>query len=369
MTLAILYREEIKEYDFGPGHPFRGDRYEIFPRFLRENLPQDDNYRIIRSGWATDEDLSLICEPEYIDFTKNFYRLANAGLSYDGRFHRFHSADNMPRGKPGKLEEAARLIIGQAKLAVDLVGQGKFQKVVSLGGGMHHAKPSYGEGFCIYNDMAFAGKYLIEEHKLEKVLILDTDAHAGNGTCEYFYEESRVLFIDLHEHPRYLYPCTGYVHEIGSGKGRGFTVNCPLLPGTGRDSYQYIFDQVIFPLTEEFKPQIILRNGGSDPYWDDQLTHLGLAVGDFRKIGENVRKLAKICDRKVIDMIGSGYNKEALPHAWFALICGLADIKVKIEERFSAPQKIRKDPRYEDTHDMVRELKKNLKDYWRCFSE
>jgi acetoin utilization protein AcuC len=166
-----------------------------------------------------------------------------------------------------------------------------------------------------------------------------------------------------------LYPGTGYVHEIGSGAGRGFTVNCPLLPGTGRDSYQYIFDQVIFPLTEEFGPQIILRNGGSDPYWNDQLTHLGLIVLDFRKIGENVREMAEVCGGREIDMIGSGYNKEVLPRAWFALICGLADIKVEIEEPVSIPQEVREDPRYEDTRGMVRELRRNLKSYWKCLAK
>jgi len=186
MAFAILYRQELREYDFGPGHPFRGDRYQIFPQFLRENLAEDDNYRILKAEPATDEDLLLICQKEYIDFTKDYYQAANLGLSYPAQFSRFHSGDNHPIGKPGKLEEAARLIIGQAKMACDLVQEGKFKKAVSLGGGMHHAQSAYGEGFCIYNDVAFASLYLIQEYKLERILVLDTDAHAGNGTSEFF---------------------------------------------------------------------------------------------------------------------------------------------------------------------------------------
>ena len=101
MTVAIIYREELKEYDFGPGHPFRGDRYEIFPRFLMQNLAEDDNYRLLQSEWASDEDLLRICQPEYIDFTRQFFQAAHAGLSYAGRFYQYHSADNMPMPETG----------------------------------------------------------------------------------------------------------------------------------------------------------------------------------------------------------------------------------------------------------------------------
>jgi len=104
----------------------------------------------------------LICNKDYVDFTRDYYKAANLGFIHDDRFYRFHSMDNRPVGKPGKLKEAARLIVGQDKMAADLVQTGGFKKAVSIGGGMHHAKPSYGEGFCIYNDVAFTAKYLIK---------------------------------------------------------------------------------------------------------------------------------------------------------------------------------------------------------------
>ena len=107
MAIAILYRQEARELDFGEGHPYRGDRYDIFYQFLQENLPEDDNYQILQADWATDEDLLLICQREYIDFTRDFFRAANLGLSYTGPFSQFHSLDNRPRGRPGKIEEAA----------------------------------------------------------------------------------------------------------------------------------------------------------------------------------------------------------------------------------------------------------------------
>ena len=367
MTLAVLYREELKEYDFGPGHPFRGDRYEIFPKFLQERLPARGRYQFMKADPAADEDLLLICRREYIEFSSMYYRSASLGQEYGSRFPQFHSGDNRPQGRPGRVEEAARLIVGQAKKACDLVVKGKFPKAVCLGGGMHHAKPSRGEGFCVYNDVAFAGRYLTQNHDLRRILILDTDAHAGNGTAAYFYQDPRVLFIDIHQDPHTLYPGTGFVHEIGEGEGKGYTINLPLPPQAGDDCYRLAFEEVILPVASEFKPQIILRNGGSDPHYADSLTNLGLTLNGFRMVGEKVREMAEVCGGREVDLIGSGYNRDVLPHAWLALISGLADFAVPLEEPAPAPAG-GGGLVYEETKGMVREVKKMLKDYWTCLA-
>ena len=385
MTIAILYQEELKEYDFGEGHPFRSDRYKIFPEFLKENLPKDNNYKVLKAEPATEEDLLFICQKDYIDFTREYFKAANLGRDFNGRFYQYHSMDNLPGRNPGKIETAGRIIIGQAKLACDLMHANsatshtlgyanapmRIKKVISLGGGLHHAKPAYGEGFCIYNDVAFAAKYSIEKYKLERILVLDTDAHAGNGTMEYFYEDPRVLFIDLHQDPRTLYPGTGFAYQIGEGKGKGFTINVPLPVFAGDNSYQLVFEEIIEPVVKEFNPQIIIRNGGSDPHFADELTQLGLTVKGFRMIGEKVRKISEICDGRhppttpVIDMIGSGYNKKVLPYAWLALIAGLANFKIEIKESIAIPQQFQKDLVFEETKKVVKEVKRNLKNYWK----
>lgn len=368
MTVTILYREELKEYDFGPGHPFRGDRYQIFPKFLQEHVKPDEKYRFLKAEPAKDEDLRRICDPDYIKFTKEYYRASFLEKVEDeGAFFRYHTMDNHPIGRPGRLEEAARLVIGQAKLAADLVQSGQYRKVISLGGGLHHAKRNFGEGFCIYNDVAFTGIYLVEQYRLERVLILDTDAHAGNGTAEYFYSDPRVLFIDIHQDPRTLYPGTGFAYEIGAGEGKGKTVNIPLPPNAGNDSYKLVFEEIIEPLTKEFQPQIIVRNGGSDPHFSDELTSLGLTVAGFHMIGEKVRKMAEVCDGKEIDLIASGYNREVLPYAWLALVAGLLDWDVPIDEPVRVPAILRTDSHLPETKRMVNEVKSYLKDYWRCF--
>jgi acetoin utilization protein AcuC len=364
MVIGIFYRKELEEYDFGQGHPFRGKRFEIFVNFLKKTLPED-NYKLLEAELANDEDLSLICKREYIEFTKNYFEAVSSGKSYDGKFYLFHSEDNKPIGRPGKLEKAARLIIGQAKMAADLIQEGKFKKIVSIGGGMHHAKPNYGEGFCIYNDVAFAAKYLIAKYKLKRILILDTDAHAGNGTMEYFYEDGRVLFIDIHQDPRTLYPGTGFANQIGKGKGEGFIVNIPLPQFAGDSSYKIVFEEIVEPLAKEFKPQIVIRNGGSDPHFADTLAQLRLTTSGLEMIGKKVREISEICGGKVIDMIASGYNEEILPIAWLALISGLAGWEIRFEEPYT---KFKEAPRQiEKTKEIIEEVRKNLKNYWKCF--
>jgi acetoin utilization protein AcuC len=363
--IAILYREELKEYDFGAWHSFRGDRYESFPRLLQTHLIEDRDYRFMQAEGGSDQDLLKICKREYIDFTREYYQAANLGHEHDYRFPQYQSVDNRPLGRPGKVEEAARIVIGQTKKACDLVRTGEFDKVFCIGGGLHHAKPSWGEGFCLYNDVAFAGKYLLENYNLERILILDTDAHAGNGTAEYFYKDPRVLFIDIHQDPHTIYPGTGFPFQIGEGPGQGYTVNLAMPTRAGDDSYEMAFDEVILPLTDEFKPQIILRNGGSDPHFEDSLTNLGLTLKGFHMVGEKVRKMAGVCDGKVIDMIGSGYNREILPYAWLSLIAGLGDFNISLPEPKPLPKHLQKDLRYEETKEMVGKLKGFLHDYWR----
>jgi acetoin utilization protein AcuC len=373
MAITILYREDLKEYDFGAGHPFRGDRFEVFPQFLKQHLATNGNYRVVEADPATDGDLQLICQQDYLDFTQGYYKAANLGLTYPGDFSRFQSQDNQPRSQSGKTEEAARLVVGQAKAACDLIQDGTTEKAVSIGGGFHHAKPNYGEGFCIYNDVAFSARYLKNKYKLDRVLILDTDAHAGNGTAEYFYEDPTVLLIDLHQDPRTVYPGTGFVDQTGSGNGKGFTINVPLPVYSGHESYERVFEEIVQPVAEEFKPQIIIRNGGSDPHVSDGLTSLGLQVRGFRMIGERVRELARLCDDKEIDLICSGYNKEVLPYAWLALVCGVSGIDNPLQQPESI-DKLEKIPSWLgvdrfsiDIQAVINDVKNHLKDYWQCF--
>ena len=365
-TVSLLYREEIRGYDFGIGHPFRGDRFRLFNKVLSELFPEDNRYRLIKSDPATVDDLLLICEEDYVAFTMEYFGTGNLGNGILDRFSQYHSGDNYPTSRPLKVEEAGRYIVGQGKKACDLIMNGDYTKAISIGGGLHHATRNFGEGFCIYNDIAYCGRYLAEHHHLDRILILDTDAHAGNGTAAYFADDPRVLFIDMHQDPNTIYPSSGFIDETGEGKGRGYTINIPLPAGAGDSSFDLVFDSVVLPVTEEFKPQIIIQNGGSDPHSFDELTNLNLSLEGFIRMGEYVSRMAEVCDNRLISLITSGYNLSILPYTWLALISGLINETVdfsNINPEFHI--KIQ-DPVYEDTKKVVEQVKSTHKNIWNC---
>ncbi|HJX03565.1 MAG TPA: hypothetical protein VJ488_03295 [Dehalococcoidia bacterium] len=364
----VLFDEELKEYDFGAGHPFRGDRYVNFYNYFQQIFREGIDYTLLKATPATDRDLQFICHKNYIEFTRGYYEAANWGIHYPGKFNDFHSMDNLPTGRPGHIEEAARLVIGQAKLAAQLVMNNQVKTIISIGGGLHHAKPNFGEGFCLYNDVAFCARYLLQEYGLNKIVILDTDAHCGNGTMEYFYEDDRVLFIDLHQDPLGLYPGTGFVQQIGAHKGKGFTINIPLPEYASNAAYELAFKSIVEPVIREFSPQIMIRNGGADPHYADGLTKLGMNMEGFRMMGQHVQKMSQVCDGKLIDMIGSGYNREVLPYAWTTYIAALTGLKYTSHE--PVPPPFNYTPAYvlPETKSVILEAINYLKPYWECLN-
>jgi acetoin utilization protein AcuC len=369
MTVAILYQEDLKEYDFGSGHPFHGDRYAAFMELLKKRFPADSNYKIISTDKASDKDLAMICDSDYVDFSREYYHAMAAGwMGYYENVPRYQSVDNKPIGTPGQVEKAARIIVGQAKAACDLVQNGQYDKVISVGGGMHHAKRRFGEGFCIYNDIAFAALYLIEKYGLKRVLVLDTDAHAGNGTSEYFRGNPNILFIDIHQDPNTIYPGTGFVQDVGVDSAKGLSVNIPLPVHSGNASYMAAFDKIILPITQEYKPQIVIRNGGSDPHFNDGLTYLGMTVAGFKQMGEKVRQMGEFSGGKMIDLIASGYNPKVLAQCWLSLVSGVADFPITVEEPVPVPQQFEHDQVLEKTLEVLEEVRRFQKDYWKCLA-
>ncbi|MGD9015133.1 MAG: hypothetical protein PVI33_03830 [Candidatus Omnitrophota bacterium] len=367
MKTAILYHNELASYSFGEGHPLGGERFKIFFDFFNSRF-STEKHQIEKIEPPPPEDriLRLVHGQDYIKAIQS----ASQGIILSD-IYQYVSGDNLnpltgyvPQG----VEKGARIIVGVSLLAGELVMQGRFNQVIGIGGGMHHAKPDYGEGFCFYNDVAICVENLKKKYNLQRILVLDTDAHAGNGSMEIFYDDPQVLFIDIHQDPRTLYPGTGLVSEIGSGKGKGFTVNLPLLPGAGNQAYEYIFEAVVFPLAREFMPQVIIRYGGSDPHYLDALTNLGLTLEGFRMIGRQVNLIAEeFTEGKSIDLLLSGYNLTVLPFAWSALVAGVANLDVDLTglKEESPPLK---DSRLRETNDMVRQLKGQLKKYWRCMA-
>lgn len=362
MKTAIIYSDELKNYDFGPGHPFRGDRFASFFQLYEEKLGKNKNFQLIKNSEpASDKELKFWHTQEYIQVIK----AASSGITIP-HLYQFISQDNVNpiSGKfPQDIERAARIIVRNSILALDFVQEKRSEKAVNIGGGLHHAKSGYGEGFCFYNDVVIVARYAMEKYNLKRILILDTDAHAGNGTCEAFYSDPNVLFIDLHQAG--IYPGTGFIDEIGEGRGEGFTINLPLAAATGNKSYELIFDEIIVPLAKEYKPEIVIRYGGSDPHPSDEITQLGLTLEGFKMIGSKVKEISRLCENKSVDLICSGYKPDVLSKAWLSLITGLADVEVELEEPLL---ETREGQNLAETKELIKRVKENLKPHWKSMN-
>ena len=170
----------------------------------------------------------------------------------------------------------------------------------------HHALEARAMGFCLVNNVAVTAAYLRDRG--DKVLVIDWDAHHGNGTQAIFDDDADVFYVSMHEWP--LYPGTGRIDEIGSGPGAGATLNFPFPAGTTGDAYLDAIDNVVEPIAEQIRPDWVLISAGFDAHRDDPLTDLGLAAGDYADLTARVLSLAPA--RRVIAFLEGGYDLDAL---------------------------------------------------------
>ena len=352
--MLMTFHEKLKQYDLGEGHPFRGDRFLNAMEFFKTQKLLDVSSIVVKEpNPATRDDLLKVHEGGYVDL---IFRLAKENKSYD-----------METPVSPSILEAALLIDGGAIECGKTVFAGEAKRAISLGGGHHHAGRNYGGGFCLFNDVAIAVEYLRRNFDIKRFLILDYDVHFGNGTSDIYYQDANVLYISLHQDPNTIYPGTGFVWQIGEGAGEGYNVNVPLPPGTGDNTYLYALGEVFVPLAEEFKPEVIIANGGSDSHFADSLGSLNLTVKGFFDLACLVRQTAeKTCRGKLILIPGSGYNPKVLPYCWYALVAGVAGLKeINVKEPYEIPKEPLQCRRTVDK--TLDELRRLLRKYWSCF--
>jgi len=352
MRTAIVYSEKMKEYDLG--HVLKGDRYERFMRLFRQKLGDNPIFEIVEPSYATEDELQVVHTEQYIR-----------------RAERYESLDPHDTPLSATVVRAAKLLAGAGKLAGELVQSGEFSKAVVIGGGVQHAGRDYEKGFGIFSDVGICAENLMQNYGVERILILDTDAHAGDGIYGIFAHDPRVLFISIHQDPRTLYPGPGYRNPLGEGKALGYSVNVPLLPGTGDLAYEHVLDKVFIPLAEEFRPEAIIMVDGSDTHYSDRITDMGLTLQGIHMIGDKVRSAAdRICQGKVVAFAGSGYDPDGIlfPMGWLASICGLTGIELDLEEPYPVPVGHTTDYAALETTRIVEALRATLAPHWKCFA-
>jgi acetoin utilization protein AcuC len=206
--------------------------------------------------------------------------------------------------------ESEGLKVGAALLAAELLLQDEVDVAFSFAGGLLHAGRDFASGFCVFGDGAVAIHRMLEAGG--RVAYIDIDAHHGDGVQAAFYDDPRVLTISFHESGHYLFPGTGFTHELGKGDGHGFSVNVPLFPYTGDETFIWAFDQVVPPLIERFAPDAVVAQLGVDAHWRDPLTHLALTTYGFEALFERIHQLSP----RWLAVGGGGYDRTVVPRTW-----------------------------------------------------
>lgn len=177
----------------------------------------------------------------------------------------------------------------------------------------HHAEKDRSMGFCLLNNVAIAGRYLQRNHGLEKILILDWDAHHGNGTQHSFEADNTVFYASIHQHPDTLYPGTGRPEETGRDGGEGFTLNLTLAPGQGDQQCLKLFREDFLPKAQDFEPDFVLISAGFDGHRDDPLAQLNMTKTGYETMTNEIKNLAQNYSQgRVLSFLEGGYQLEAL---------------------------------------------------------
>jgi acetoin utilization deacetylase AcuC-like enzyme len=218
--------------------------------------------------------------------------------------------------------EAATLASGAAIGAVESALSGTAAFAIARPPG-HHAGRAYGMGFCLLNNAAVAAQHT-RSQEVRKIAILDWDVHHGNGTQDIFYANEEVLYLSVHQSP--FYPGTGDAHEVGEGRGRGFTANVPLPARSGEDVYASAFDRVFLPILREFHPELIVVSAGYDAHVADPIGGMRLEASSFGRFAAELAAVAsEVGAAPLALLLEGGYNLQALTESVAATIKGVEE--------------------------------------------
>ncbi len=310
-TVRVYKGEELAKYGFGDPHPFGPDRHDVFHDELAQTLP-NGGVEITPPRQANVDQLLLFHTPEYVDRVSR--------LSSEGRG--FLDEGDTP-AVPG-IFEAALTVVGCTLDAVDAVMAEPGTRAFVPIAGLHHAGRSHAAGFCVFNDCGVAAEHLRRNHGLERIAYVDIDAHHGDGMFYAFEDDPGLLFADIHEDGRYLYPGTGAAEETGRGAAVGTKLNLPMPPGADDAAFASAWRRVEAYL-DAARPEFILFQCGADSLAGDPITHLRYSEQAHADAAAALCRLAdRHCDGRIVGTGGGGYNRRNLARAWTRVVQAFA---------------------------------------------
>ncbi len=310
-TAVLVQGAEIAAYGFPGGHPFGPDRHEAFMAELRQSAKFSSLVQLPPEQ-ASREQIEFFHTQDYVD---RVIELSRVGSGY------------LDRGDtpafPG-VYEAASYVVGASLVALETILTGDVPRAFVPIAGLHHAARTTAAGFCVFNDCAVAIEQARREHGMTRVAYVDIDAHHGDGVYYGFEDDPGVIFADLHEDGRFLYPGTGRRDETGSGAAEGTKLNIPLPPGAGDPHFMEAWAEVEAFL-EKFPPELIVLQCGADSLGGDPITHLAYTEEAHAHAATRLRALAdRFCGGRLLALGGGGYDRANLARAWTRVVEALA---------------------------------------------
>jgi acetoin utilization protein AcuC len=303
MQMRVYHGAELGAYGFPNGHPFGTDRLGAFWReFLARSLDRD--VMVTAPVRCTREDLLRFHTPDYVELVE---RRSAEGIGF---------LDHGDTPAFPEVYRAACYVVGSVLDAGAAIMQRRCRRAFVPIAGLHHAQRGGAAGFCVFNDIGVLVEYLRAEHGLHRIAYVDIDAHHGDGVYYGFEDDPHLLFADIHEDGRYLYPGTGTADETGAGAATGTKLNIPLPPEADDDAFRTAWTRV-----EDFvrrgNPQFVILQAGADSIDGDPLTHMRFSPAAHGFAAARLAALAdELCEGRLLATGGGGYNRDNLAQAW-----------------------------------------------------
>lgn len=297
MTVLVVRDDRFLDHNPGPGHPERPDRLRCVHEWIDAHPLEGIHLTLARA--ATPDQLIRVHSERHFAQVKSTAGQESVALDPD------------TRTSPGSYL-AATLAAGAAVQCVEQVvsgaSQGGFALVRPPG---HHAESDTAMGFCLFNNVAIAAAHATEALGVERVLVVDPDVHHGNGTQSSFWKRDDVLYVSSHRYP--FYPGTGAKDEIGAGAGEGFTVNLPMPPGFGDAELLHLYEAVVTPIVEQWKPQLILVSAGFDTWLRDPLGGMRVTEAGYLALFGLFRRWSDAhCPGRLVACLEGGYDLDGM---------------------------------------------------------